>query len=337
MKIAFASCSRIQEQYNPPEKLKPEMAMPFHCQPVWGTIQNEQPDTLILLGDNVYPGTGRWTPVQLKEQYIWQNKEIHFKRLKESVSHFFATWDDHDFQFNNAYGAEIDTEHKDHSRCLFRKYITDVRDNYPDIYCSKTIGRVKIIVLDTRYHREAPACNATLLGQVQEDWLLKELKDPGYINIICSGSVFCSFADPSTTPENGQSWTYYPGWCKRFFDAVKLVPRLLFLGGDIHVNNFRKHPLPSYAVTLDGNAVYYPPGYSQPPFYECISSGVGRNFPDTINPRNNYGIIDIGEKFVTIHLRGEAEHNKRTIKIHIRSWKIFPSWWPSWLPSWLLY
>lgn len=109
MKIAFTSCTRIED---------------FPEQPRWLDILEEDPDILILLGDNIYMDYGLWgaEPIGRPKHYspekfdrIQQGKyekqmaEPHFKKLLDHMkakNGFIATWDDHDFAWNDCLGKD---------------------------------------------------------------------------------------------------------------------------------------------------------------------------------------------------------------------------------------
>ena len=110
-KIAIASCCKIQ--YVPD-------------QPGWEEIEDERPDLLLLLGDNVYMRNGSWDHPYMEERYKEQLKERHFKSLLGAVP-FLATWDDHDFGPNDTNGAEVADWQRRESRRLFRRFMRDPR------------------------------------------------------------------------------------------------------------------------------------------------------------------------------------------------------------------
>ena len=149
MKIAFVSCSKIQR---------------LNVQPAWAAIKNEEPDHLLLLGDNVYSPPLSWSHKKMEKRYKEQFAESNFNTLIQDVP-FNAIWDDHDFGPNNTKGAHIPLRKKIKSRDLFHKYMK-CSTNLPHVYHSFEIGDVKVIMLDTRYYREKPRARdeATILG-----------------------------------------------------------------------------------------------------------------------------------------------------------------------------
>lgn len=102
MKILFCSCCKLQS---------------FTPQPVWGKIQQERPDALLLLGDNVYldhdqHGDPKKLSAELQQKYANQFAEPNFVALLSDMASrgapVFATYDNHDFLGNNRYGGDHD-------------------------------------------------------------------------------------------------------------------------------------------------------------------------------------------------------------------------------------
>ncbi|MDJ0739823.1 MAG: alkaline phosphatase D family protein [Gammaproteobacteria bacterium] len=220
MRIAFASCAKIQKRPR---------------QPAWKRIEKARPDLLLLLGDNVYGGTLSLSWKQyhkkLDKRYRQQFAEKHFKHLVARVP-LHATWDDHDFaKGNDVKGAEVKVRHKDRSRALFHRHM-HCSTNLPEVYHAFTLGDVKFIMLDGRYYREPTAPSASILGAEQERWLERELQHEQRYTVVCSGSCLT---------KGGERWERYAQYYSRFLDLARDSRRLLFLAGDIHKNRLVAH------------------------------------------------------------------------------------------------
>ena len=262
-------------------------------QPAWAAIADEKPDLLLLLGDNVYGGTftQSWKRFhkKLEDRYKKQLQEQNFKHLVENVP-FKAVWDDHDFaKGDNGKGGEIVQDpgglaQIKKSRALFHKYMKS-STNKPEAYYSFNRGNARFIMLDVRFYREETAPDASILGKKQEDWLQRKLKHDKKFTVICSGSCLT---------EGGERWSYYRNYYQKFITMAAAAPRTLFLAGDVHRNLFTAHP----------------------GFFEVISSAVGRN------NRNNYGIIELGDKQVTIKLRGRRKKDNSDATIDTKNWTL---------------
>ena len=287
-KIAIASCCKIQMQRD---------------QPAWAEIESEQPDLLLLLGDNAYMLNNKWDHDYLDARYKEQFKEKNFASLIKKVP-FLATWDDHDCGVNDSRGGEIADWKRRKSRALFHKYMGGaVAKNRPEVYASYELDDIKIIMLDVRYYRERISRrkpNATLLGAKQEAWLWKELDHSKRYTVIGSGSCIKDGADRET-------WMDFKQFYKEFRARIADVKRILFVSGDIHRNKFNDHQ----------------------GFFEAISSGIGRKekhgkWPNqrTGKPLDNYGIIDFRSNAVTVSLRGRRRKDRIEREIRSSTWTL---------------
>jgi alkaline phosphatase D len=218
VKIAFASCTKIQNQ---------------PVQPVWRRILDKQPDHLLLLGDNVYAPGVSGSLKKLEKRYRQQFVEANFRELIDRVP-FNAIWDDHDFAWNDAKGAHISsTKYKEKSRALFHEFM-NCSTNRPHVYHAFEKGDVKFIMLDVRYYREKNHIrrNATVLGDEQAAWLEAELKHKKRYTVVCSGSCLTEGTEKLEHYDE-----FYPHLCA----LLKKSPRTLFLCGDVHENAFKAH------------------------------------------------------------------------------------------------
>lgn len=348
MKIAFTSCSSVHRQKD--------------CQPIWGIIKQQKPDLLLLLGDNVYLGRGGYeAPIERKrelltQKYDTQTKEAHFKDLLCNVP-YLAIWDNHDFGLpgkdyepNNPndpniapiYGAQASDEHRHMALSLFNTYLksgSQQPQQTREIYCTHTIvdenkKEIKFYMLDVRSHQENPnQVLSSLLGSTQETWLLNELRtSTADIDIICSGIPY-------------RYWGKYPNWVKAFKIVASKKSKLLFLGGQVHHNEFNIHG-------LGNSSCLFPFWRNTKNMFEAVSSGVGQNLklPDEndedadeeplVNeseniientglyglPLNNYGIIDITDNLVMITLYGQSAINMHYAVINVQRWSLKGYW-----------
>lgn len=285
MKIAFASCAKIQW---------------FPVQRAWSRIEDEAPDYLLLLGDTVYAPNRELDLAALRARYEDQFAEENFARLvANSAIRVHATWDDHDFGTNNICGAELDgSTYKTAARNLFFEYMLFGQrdpDDVSEVYHSFEIDEVdaKVIMLDVRYYRESPGRNASILGAVQEEWLEDELATSDReFTIVCSGTGLVGLSEP---------WRRYKTYYKTVTRMLKDKGKVLFLSGDIHKNKFRAH---------DG-------------FYEAVSSAVGRagllnKNQDDI--RSNYGIIEFKNDHLEIAFKGNRSKDRFVHRISKTDW-----------------
>jgi len=303
MKIAFTSCSNVIKQGD--------------YQPIWGIIHGLKPDLLLLLGDNVYMGPGKFNASRLEKRYKQQLAEPHFNKLLCDVP-YLAVWDNHDFGLNIVGTNVMTATQRRISRDLFNEYLKyrSKRPYTSEVYCTYTIGKVKVIMLDVRSYQQVPGNNKTLLGKCQEDWLIDEMhtEDHRY-TLICSGL-------PYSYRQGG--WMKYKNWFDRFNREVARAPKPIFLGGGIHKNYFQHHIVtgtPIIKSTIKKQSLPWTPWDAN--LYEAISSGVGINTENwTGIPRNNYGIIDFKESTVEITLYSQQPDHFFHRVINKNNWEL---------------
>lgn len=292
-RIAFGSCNSQAEP-----------------QPLWPSIVATNPDLWVWLGDNIYADTHNMDTLAAK--YGKQLQHPGYQALLQTTP-ITGTWDDHDFGYNDA-GKEF--EKKAESQQHFFNFMgvpdTAAVRKQEGVFRSYTIGegeqKVKIFLLDVRYHRDKfnrlfglylPNFGGDVLGEAQWQWLEKELKSSdAKINLIASGMQILP---------NGHaysSWSAFPKARKRLLHLIEAThpANPILLSGDRHVGEIAK-------IELEG--------YEQPVF-EITSSGM-THFRNPSKKGNkfrvgeqagalNFGVLDInwGDEAtkVTMQIRG---------------------------------
>jgi alkaline phosphatase D len=259
-RIAFGSCGS-QEQ----------------PMPVLDTALARRPDLFIWLGDNIYGDTKDMAVLRAK--YAKLGAKPEFQRLK-NASRFLATWDDHDYGWNDS-GRHY--AFKKQSKDIFLEFWDEPADSprrqHEGIYTSymyeKNGKRMQIILLDNRSFRDNlrlyrgelshderyfypldyyphEITDSTLLGQEQWAWLEGELKKPADLRLIGSGSQF------SIAFNGYEAWANYPHERQRMLNLIKKTRAngVLFLTGDVHyaeISVLREQGMyPIYDVTASG-------------------------------------------------------------------------------------
>lgn len=256
-------------------------------QPIWNAINSFDPQVFIWLGDNIYGdirrpfkffGTDRtigpWKNVPRFVPASEQELEIKYKegkinpgytRLREKIK-VIGTWDDHDYGLNDA-GKEFSG--KIASQRLLLDFLDEPQDSprrkQAGVYASYTFGpmgrQIKVIVLDTRYHRDPLRTDGSILGSAQWAWLEKELKGPdSAITIIGSSIQVVSNLSASTGPLFYlEGWGRFPKDRDRLFKLIADVKRdgVIFISGDVHfgeITRFDCSPTgyPLYDITSSG-------------------------------------------------------------------------------------
>ncbi|MEM7754109.1 MAG: alkaline phosphatase D family protein [Planctomycetota bacterium] len=299
--IAFGSCAR---EYQP--------------QPVWEDIVAHDPDLFLFIGDNQYAdlhpeGDRRvMKPVtdirRIEEAYADLAAQPGWALINEQCP-VLATWDDHDFGKNDG-GAEYPL--KAESQRVFMDFY-GVPADHPmrsreGVYQAQMFGpegrRVQVILLDTRYHRDAiernpagrvnglgpymPTTDAsrTMLGEAQWAWLGEQLEQPADVRIIASSVQV--IAD-----EHGwETWGNMPHERRRLYELIdeKDASGVVFLSGDRHLMEISRH-----AAGVDG-APYAMWDFTSSGMTEAGERVVRDPNSDRVGPVRrtlNYGLVTI--------------------------------------------
>lgn len=231
-RIGFGSC------INPPTHpmLDRTLTLPF--------------DLFVLLGDNIYADTTNMTV--MAEKYRVRKESAFFQSLRKKAP-LLATWDDHDFGWNDA-GSNY--AQRAESQKLFLDFMdepaTSPRRRRAGVYDAQVFGppgrRVQIILLDTRYFRSAlvtgqnnvtpsggkyiphPDPNATMLGEAQWAWLEEQLREPAEVRVIASSIQFLSEFS------GAEAWANLPREKQRMLDLLHATRAngVVFISGDRH-------------------------------------------------------------------------------------------------------
>ena len=220
---------------------------------LWKEVLKYSPKAWIWGGDNVYSDTDNMT--KLKADYNQQLNQLGYKKLVKSTK-ILGTWDDHDYGLNDG-GTEFHAKNASQEQFLDFMGVNanDVRRNREGVYHSEIIktkkGSVKIIVLDTRYHRSGltksetkgrryesnPYGDGTMLGKTQWRWLKQELSSSNAdFNLIISSIQVIS-------SEHGfERWGTMPHQRENLFNMIKnsKAKNIVILSGDRHISEFSK-------------------------------------------------------------------------------------------------
>lgn len=296
-RIAFGSCNRQGED-----------------QPLWRPIRATNPDLWIWLGDNIYADTHDMAAMD--SMYAVQNQVPGYRALREETQ-VIGTWDDHDYGANDA-GRSYPK--RDSSQALFLDFM-DVPDDHPrrerdGVYSAHTFGppgrQVKIILLDTRYHRDPltrdpnsdqvyyPNAEGDILGKEQWAWLERELRvSEAQVHLIGTSIQ-------AVSEQHGwEKWANFPEAHERLFDVIDRTdaPGVVLLSGDRHMAELSRHD----------EAIDYP-------LYDLTSSGLTHYVsPDREANRHRVGSFVTALNFGVITIDWEAE--PMTVRLEIRDKK----------------
>ena len=300
--IAFGSCARETE-----------------AQPIWNDIAATKPDAFLFIGDNQYADVrykngkrvrGPVTdPARFEQAYNVLANKPEFKNFREQVPVFMGTWDDHDYGKNDG-GKEFSL--KQESQAAFLDFFGFTKDHalreQAGIYHAEIIEnaghKIQIIMLDTRYHRDALSknvndqapnkgpyapssdINTSMLGEKQWKWLETELKKTADVRVIVSSIQVVAF-------EHGwEGWGTMPHERQRLFDLIDETKAngVVFLSGDRHLMEISKD-----TGQLGHNTPY--------PIWDFTSSGLTQKHAE-VNEANtfrvgkvarqtHYGVVEI--------------------------------------------
>lgn len=254
--IAFGSCNRTD--------------LP---QPLWEPILESAPQLWIWLGDNIY-GDSEDTSV-LREKYRRQLSVPGYQALLAEAA-VVGTWDDHDFGVNNG-GQEYPARRGSQAELMdfLGEPEGSARRAREGVYASYTWGppgrRVKVILLDARYHRAPRGSDGPVLGEAQWAWLGDELRgSDAQVHLIASG-VQILHEDHAY-----EKWANFPTERARLLELIADtgVRGVVLLSGDRHISEIARMP---------AGVVAYP-------LWEVTSSGMTHSWADNPGEPNRYRV-----------------------------------------------
>ncbi|MCF8258183.1 MAG: alkaline phosphatase family protein, partial [Flavobacteriales bacterium] len=239
VRIAFGSCS-----------------LQFGKQRIWKNIIDKKPDVWIWLGDAIYADTEDMAKMAAK--YAQLDSNANYCTMKQAVP-IIATWDDHDYGGNNLgkhYPQKVESQ-KQFLTC-FNEPKDSPRWNREGIYTSYSYGagdrKVKVILLDTRYHRDDPGPEADMLGEAQWAWLEEEFRNSDAVINIIGSSV--QFVNEFKAFEN---WAKFPASQKKMVDLIVStgLKGAFMISGDVHYGalakrSYERMSYPIYDFTSSG-------------------------------------------------------------------------------------
>ena len=288
-RIAFGSCNKVD---------KP--------QPLWEAILQSAPQLWIWTGDIIYADTEDMALMQRK--YAQQKMQSGYQRLLATCP-VIGVWDDHDYGRNNA-GKAYPAKQRS------QQLLLDFLDEPPDsprrqqrgVYSSYTYGppgqQIKIILLDTRYHRDRPGPDGDLLGEEQWQWLEQEFTgSPAQLHLIVSSIQVLA------KEHRYEKWHDFPRSRVKLFSLIgkHQVRGVMFISGDRHIGEISRMTSPQV-------------GY---PLYEITASGLTHSWRSfkgepnalrvgTVYTDLHYGflVIDWHASPVTVELQLRDRHNE---------------------------
>ena len=235
-RIAFGSCAKELP-------ISATLEEEEEHQAIWDALLAAAPELFLWTGDAVYVDE---VPSSLDsvERRLECQRMLLQRRLKlGNYQRFIAqvpvngVWDDHDYGRNNA-GASL--QGKERSQENYLNFLaepeTSPRRRQAGIYQAFTHGppdkRIKIYLLDTRYHMQRKGKKADLLGTEQWAWLEREISESdAQLNVFVSSIQILVRQDL-----RGQQWFGWPAARRRALKLLNDTPLsgVLFVTGDKH-------------------------------------------------------------------------------------------------------
>ena len=268
---------------------------------LWDDVRKQEPDIWIWGGDNIYADTADMEV--MAAMYDAQNKVKGYRKLRAEMP-VLGVWDDHDYGLNDG-GAEWIA--KDESQQVFLDFMGIDEDSprryQKGIYTAHNYqlsrGRVKLLMLDTRYFRSPLTPDSSgvkryvhnaygegeLLGEQQWQWLANELhRSDADFNVIVSSIQFLS-------DEHGfETWGNFPHEVDRMKELIvnSQAKGVIFLTGDRHISEFSKS---------DVDGLSYP-------LLDFTSSGLTHAYREYSGEPNRYrlGGVVATESFGTVRI-----------------------------------
>ena len=271
-------------------------------QPIWQSIQNEDLNYFIFLGDNVYGDVPSGSLRKMRRAY--QKQESIFPDFLDEIN-ILSIWDDHDYGIND---GGSDYRNKQRSQKMFLEFWKipkdDLRHKREGIYFSEEEiffnKKFKFIFLDTRYFRSElkgrkgryaknNEPNATILGIEQWKWFEDQLnQDFDFLMIFSSIQII--------PQDHGfEKWDNFPKERDKILNMIKKYKdQTILFSGDRHRSGIYKK---------DGIIEVTASSMNKP----------GSTFPETDNyligktyPQANYSILEIFQKSINITIKDES-------------------------------
>jgi len=257
---------------------------------LWDDIEAANPDIWIWGGDIIYADTDDMT--ELRSVYAAQDEVAGYKSLKSKVP-VIGSWDDHDYGLNDG-GVEFSAKRESQQELLdFLDVPADSpRRKQEGVYAvhdyNLSQGKVKVIVLDTRYFRTALTKDTetkkrnrpnqygegTVLGEAQWQWLAETLSNSeADFNVLVSSVQFLS------NQHGFECWGNFPHEVDKLktMVAASKAKGVLILSGDRHISEFSK-------TRLDG--LDYP-------FIDFTSSGLTHAYSKFTGEPNPFRVGEV--------------------------------------------
>ncbi len=216
---------------------------------MWKSVEAENPDLILLIGDNVYADTvkGRYQGPQngdgLWARYAETFGLLHLYKFKH-LKPILATWDDHDYGAND---SDRTNPYRLEALKVLRGFFPQTNRQIPEFQLGPGASSMlnafglRFALLDDRSFRSPSSESAeqpgkqTHFGAEQEEWLFAQ-KEPTALTLLISGDQWFGAYHRFESYEGNhpKSFEKFLTRLKRFSDPV------LFISGDRHLSEVMK-------------------------------------------------------------------------------------------------
>lgn len=214
---------------------------------MWDTILAQQPDAMLMLGDNVYIDDPK---TRMTSDYCYYRRQSRpeWRRLIARTP-IYAIYDDHDFGANDCVpGPEI--ESPAWKRQVWNQFRTQwANPSYgggptqPGCWFDFMIGDVHFILLDGRYYRRRGE-EPSMLGPVQLQWLKQTLKQSkGTFKVLTSPVPWTAGIKPGSK----DPWDGFPAEREAIFSFIEenRIDGVVLAAADRHRSDLRINQRPN--------------------------------------------------------------------------------------------
>jgi alkaline phosphatase D len=269
--------------------------------PVFDAIREARPDLFIHTGDIHYEDITRNDPERFRRAFDAVMASPAQGRLYRSVPIAY-TWDDHDFGGNSSDSASA-------ARPAATAVYRQVVPHYPlsddgrfGIHQAFTIGRVRVILTDSRSQRTSnrrPPQARTMLGAAQVQWLKQELSAAAGAPLVIWVNTVPWIAAPGSGSDNWGSYAREREEIANHIERVGLASRLLMLSGDAHMVALDDGTHSNYATRSPAGSRGFVVMHAAP--LDRRTSVKGGPYSHGVSGRRGqFGLVDIVDDGVTL-------------------------------------
>lgn len=284
---------------------------------IWHRIQEDQPDVLILLGDEVYVYPIKGNVIQDVAEF-WQNYQeawnsVEFFRLPHLIP-TYSTWDDHETGQNDSDGSFAPLPiARETFLDFFGTQQNGKSERGPGVSTFVSHGGFDFYLMDDRTWRtpdeenRAPPELETHWGEEQENWLIDKLrknKNPAW---LVNGSQFFGGYLPKESYEND-----HPVSFKKMLARIKETnARVMLVSGDRHFSELMR--IEPEILGYETYEITSSPLQTKPfPLNPWVLYKNPRHIAGE-NKYNNYVLVDASYDEEAIHLDVKAKSADKLI------------------------